>query len=345
VLLTTGDIRDDLVKAGIDEASAGLLAQQAKPAVWLQTRSIDDEAEIAIGATKLGGRPDLPAGIAWPVRSAWPDAEERTQSLRELAADPDAWSWAKPERREEIRQDTLERIRRIESEQPLSFVAQINLAEMWEAGPLDADMPRQGILSIFYDMLEEDWGLKPQSCTGFAVLFHDDAGLLTRRDEPNELRNPPLFYCNRLSLAACAPHRCMTPVPFIESEYDRLGLSDELAERVWENWWTKSEHLGSSEKGDAWTCHHIGGWPTPIEGHDMQTRCALLHAGHNGDLKDPALAHVRATAADWLLLAQIGSDENGGMMWGDCGQLYVWIRRDHLKARCFEKAWLILQCY
>jgi hypothetical protein len=49
VFLTTGDIRNDLIKAGIDEASASLLAQQAKPAVWLQTRSIDDEAEIAWG--------------------------------------------------------------------------------------------------------------------------------------------------------------------------------------------------------------------------------------------------------------------------------------------------------
>jgi len=33
------------------------------------------------------------------------------------------------------------------------------------------------------------------------------------------------------------------------------------------------------------------------------------------------------------------------MMWGDNGQLYVWIRREDLIARRFEAARFILQCY
>jgi len=32
-------------------------------------------------------------------------------------------------------------------------------------------------------------------------------------------------------------------------------------------------------------------------------------------------------------------------MWGDGGALYVWIRRQDLAARKFEKAWTILQCF
>jgi len=82
----------------------------------------------------------------------------------------------------------------------------------------------------------------------------------------------------------------------------------------------------------------------------MQTECALVHAGHycgNGDAyHDPTLAAVRATATDWLLLVQIGTDASkGSMMWGDSGQLYVRIRRDDLRARRFEKASLIQQCH
>jgi uncharacterized protein YwqG len=32
-------------------------------------------------------------------------------------------------------------------------------------------------------------------------------------------------------------------------------------------------------------------------------------------------------------------------MWGDCGMVYVWIRREDLVNRRFDKTWLGLQCY
>lgn len=345
VYSTKEEIRDELIQFGIDAATADILAQQAKPAVWLETRKVDDEAAIAIGATKLGGRPDLPANTALPRRPAYPDAEKRTNYIREEISDPDkAWSWAKPEQREEIRQEAIEHIRMVESEQPLSFVAQINLAEMWAAGTLDPDIPQRGIVSIFYDMVEQPWGFAPSDRIGFAILFHEDDSKLVRRDEPDELRSLPSSY--RLSPVACTAHPCITPLPLKSAQYSDLGLSGKLTDQLWD-WWSEDAHLYSSENGEDWKCHHIGGWATPVQG-DMQIECALVSAGHNCDAfayKDSALASIRATAADWLLLAQIGTDEKGGMMWGDDGQLYVWIRRDDLKARRFENAHLILQCY
>lgn len=33
-----------------------------------------------------------------------------------------------------------------------------------------------------------------------------------------------------------------------------------------------------------------------------------------------------------------------GMMWGDLGSLYYWIRHDDLAAAPFEAWWTILQC-
>jgi uncharacterized protein YwqG len=33
------------------------------------------------------------------------------------------------------------------------------------------------------------------------------------------------------------------------------------------------------------------------------------------------------------------------MTWGDDGDLYVWIHRDALRARRFEEARVIFQCY
>jgi len=345
---TIDDVRNDMAEVGIADAEADLLARRARPAVWLQTRNVNDEAEIAIGSTKLGGRPDLPAQVAWPMRPAYPDASERAKRRRWDLAEPDkAWSWATPEQRETFRQQALNHIRMVESEQPLSFVAQINLAEMWAAGPLDPDLPRQGVLSIFYDMIEHPWGFDPQDRVGFAILFHDaDSKPWARRDEPAELRALESNY--GLSPLACTAHACMTPLPANTAQYRQLGLPDAFLDQLWEDWHWSENGPEPREDGEDWRCHHVGGWPTPVQG-DMQTECALVHAGHYcGDsdaYKDPAIASVRATATDWLLLAQIGTDGKGNMMWGDNGQLYVWIRRDDLKAGRFENAWLIQQCH
>ncbi|MPM83653.1 hypothetical protein SDC9_130722 [bioreactor metagenome] len=80
----------------------------------------------------------------------------------------------------------------------------------------------------------------------------------------------------------------------------------------------------------------------------MQTECALVAAGYycgNGDAyADDATLAVRNTATQWLLLLQIGSDEKGGMGWGDGGQVYLWMRRDDLRARRFDRVRLVLQC-
>lgn len=36
--------------------------------------------------------------------------------------------------------------------------------------------------------------------------------------------------------------------------------------------------------------------------------------------------------------------ENSVIMFGDCGHIYFWIRKQDLKERNFDKVWLILQC-
>ncbi|HUT87622.1 MAG TPA: YwqG family protein [Candidatus Heimdallarchaeota archaeon] len=91
------------------------------------------------------------------------------------------------------------------------------------------------------------------------------------------------------------------------------------------------------------------GHPDPIQG-DMQLDCQLTsHGLYTGDAtgyEDPRRAELEKGATDWQLLLQIDSDEdNAGMMWGDMGRLYFWIRKDDLKKRAFENVWMVLQCY
>jgi uncharacterized protein YwqG len=53
---------------------------------------------------------------------------------------------------------------------------------------------------------------------------------------------------------------------------------------------------------------------------------------------------LRSGAADWRLLLQVDSEEHAGMVWGDAGRLYYWMRTQDLVARRFDQAWLVLQC-
>jgi uncharacterized protein YwqG len=49
--------------------------------------------------------------------------------------------------------------------------------------------------------------------------------------------------------------------------------------------------------------------------------------------------------ADWRLLLQLDTDDDAGMMWGDTGRLYFWVREQDARAGDFSKTWLVLQCY
>ena len=76
------------------------------------------------------------------------------------------------------------------------------------------------------------------------------------------------------------------------------------------------------------------------------TECALVRQGLGPNAwNSKAAKRLKSDAANWLLLLQIASDDRAGMMWGDVGNLYVWIHRDALRARRFEEARVVMQCY
>ena len=344
VFTSKDQIAADLVAADLEERYAQQFAREARPCIWLKTESVADEAEIALGATKIGGRPDLPAEQDWPVRPPY-QAGDRASKYRDGIENPRKyWSWATPEQREEFSRDYAQMIEVIEKPFPLIFIAQINLAEAWRAGPLDPDFPKSGLLSIFYDALEEPWGFDPADHVGSTVLFHAAEGL-TRREVPIELRATERYA--PFAPLICHAQACLTPLPIRTAHFENLNF-DEKTVHALRDWWHEDGNMYSSQGGMDWKCHRVGGWPTPIQ-DDMQIECALTAAGYycgNGDAYRLAETEaVRATANEWLLLAQIGTDEGAQMMWGDNGQLYVWIRREDLVVRRFEAARFILQCY
>jgi uncharacterized protein YwqG len=335
------ELRGSLEAAGLSPEACILLAELGRPGAWLETR----RADSPVGATRIGGDPDLSRDMPWPKR-VYANAADRAARYAKDAEAPDSnWSWATPEQCASFREDSRRMAEIVAKPFPLSFVAQIDLAQMWTAGALDPDIPRDGLISIFYDCVENPWGFDPHDHPGAAVLYHPaKVPSLQRRQQPSEFEG--LERQTSFKPLACAAHGFLAPPAPWAPAVTALGLTTDDCD-AFDSWWDDNL-AGPSEDGSAFTCHRVGGWPTPVQG-DMQTECALVSAGYycgNGDAyRDPATEAIRATAAEWMLLAQIGSDSKADMMWGDVGQIYVWIRRADLRARRFTAARLIQQCH
>lgn len=334
-----------LLNANIPDNEAKKLSSLSKPCIWIQTEKVENDSEIKVGATKIGGCPDLSSGTSWPLRPKYPDASKRSNEYTINSKKDDSyWSWATPEQCVKFRDDYLQMASVVEKSFPLTFITQINLADAWGTGPLDSDFPKSGIISIFYDILEQPWGFDPNDHVATSILYHEDATNLIRQEVPKELSDiaryepiePPL---------KCKLNACMTPLPIDSAAFNNLELCSQIRDDYSE-WWYEDDNSHDVEEGEDWECHRLGGWPTPIQG-DMQTECALVAAGfYCGDGKaysSPETKKIQSTANEWILLAQIGSDVN--MMWGDSGQLYIWIRKEDLKNRNFSAARTILQCF
>jgi len=131
-----------LAQAGLGEWSPRLAAA-ARPAMILEG------ADAPIGASRLGGMPDLPPDVSWPW---WPALSGRT-----VFADHAERPW------------------------PLTFVAQIDFAEIHCAGGLEG-FPSSGRLLFFCDPILQPWGWSSddESCASM-MFFTEETDRLARR--------------------------------------------------------------------------------------------------------------------------------------------------------------------
>ena len=93
------------------------------------------------------------------------------------------------------------------------------------------------------------------------------------------------------------------------------------------------------------------GWPDIIQ-NNMTLECELVSRGHylGGSWESVPQEERDAlrvpSVQDWRLLFQLDTVASGDfeLMFGDCGRIYFYIRREDLQARQFDRAWLVLQC-
>lgn len=215
--------------------------------------------------------------------------------------------------------------------QPLSFIAQVNLAD---AAPfeLEGSLPRDGLLSFFYDAVTQtSWGFDPADHGSAAVIYTPASVATQRRKPPADMPDDGVF-----KAVGLRPHTELTFAPWESYGVERLGM-------------TREEGFAYAELFDAQDAmiHRLLGHPDPVQG-DMQVECQLvtngLYCGDSTGYEDPRAKDLLDGAAEWRLLMQIDSQDEADMMWGDLGRLYYWIRESDLRCRDWELSWLILQC-
>jgi uncharacterized protein YwqG len=214
---------------------------------------------------------------------------------------------------------------------PMTFLAQIALEEVTRVLPASA-LPSDGHLWFFYDSEEQPWGYDPGHAPGSRILYAPR--------QPLTAALPPAGLYE--TFASCGVELvCYDDIPDLAHDDPLRKRLDEAAS---ERYLAVREYLAGGPRGVA---HKLLGYADPVQG-PMEEECALVSAGVNvggGYPATPGAAALAAEARSWRLLLQVESDDETGMMWGDAGRLYFWMRLEDLQARRFDRARTILQCH
>jgi len=190
-------------------------------------------------------------------------------------------------------------------------------------------LPPAGRVLFFYDAENQPWGFDPKDRGSWNVLLVDGAAAPVQLPAGGALTRQPLAF------------RAIRSYPSWERpEVRGLHLSEAEAEMLIDG--------GTAVYGQA-PHHQVGGFPRPVQGDEMELECQLvshgLYCGDSSGYLSRDAAGLRDGAPDWQLLLQIDSDDDLGVMWGDAGTLYFWIREQDARAGRFDQAWAVLQCH
>ncbi len=221
---------------------------------------------------------------------------------------------------------------------PLSFVAQIDFREMRGFGGDGLVLPKDGVLSFFYDVEEQPWGYDPSHASGWALSYAPDSARAIDVESPSGAipfdpeplvpsTQPTLPWPGDLALRSFGPEPERASwlreyKTFVESF--TLANAPELA-------------IGPGRQ-------QIGGHPQWLDG-DGRLTAELASRGMSasrGRFGASELSRAEAGALEWQLLWQLEPHDDR-FTWVELGTLYVLIRRADLAAKRFERAWVVFQ--
>lgn len=273
---------------------------------------------LPIGASKIGGAPDVPAGFAWPctdVSDTLFPCKDMVEKLRVLAH----FFHLAPKRG-----------KKVPLLLPMTFMAQFDLTELATCDSAGL-LPHAGHLAFFYH--------NPLAGgDGRGCVFYFPLDVTLQRIEPPE-------DCVERLPEQKARFTEEASFPSVEQLPAELYDEDFLDEMCNE---TDGE---DTYKLLGWA-HEIQG---AMEAECQMREMGLDWKDYK---KPQHKAAIEAGAADWMLLLQLGTiwenteDKNMNeknkkcaLMFGDSGAIYYWIRRQDLAACRFDRARLLWQCY
>lgn len=293
-----------------------------RPSVRINTEAINED-NLPLGSSKIGGRPDLPPHLNWPViEDLGPLPFIAQINLAELP---------------EVTHPSLPRAGILyffyfDECRSYDFA---NGTGAWI--PVKSPNDEEDFQAYVYEGSAE--AEFRRLCRVFYEISTDQ---LIRREFPEELDD-------ELRYSPCSLSYSMEwTVPPAESEdIEQLGMgwnqNREDFDRYWEQFLEAFRNELYPESDDM--KNRLLGHPDPVQG-DMQTECEYLSKGVSYRAEDvKQRLELKPGATKWQLLLQIDSvEEKTGMMWGDVGRIYFWIEKDALERRDFTNVWCILQC-
>lgn len=220
------------------------------------------------------------------------------------------------------------------NDKSLSFLGQIDLSEI-DTSIDRMGLPEKGILSFFYDQGQTTWGFDPKDHGSWRVIYTEGSPQeRVVHETPKDVDEYGVFKKKCVSIT---PRRVY---PYwLAPEIETLKLNDAQTD----------EYLDlMEEQYSEYSAHQLMGSPAPIQSNDMDFECQMasngIYVGDGSYVKDPKVKELESGINDWVLLFQLDSDSDIGMMWGDMGRLYFWIRKEDLVNMKFENCWMILQC-
>lgn len=274
----------------------------------IRLKYFKSDSPLDLTASRIGGKPAVPEDFEWPVYTGVICGEEDSEKKT----------------------------------RPLSFLAQIDLKEI-RALDKEHRLPEDGILSFFYDLETMTWGFDPDDKGSAQVFYFPKDRAVLAADIPEELDEE--FVIPELAVSF-EPH---ISLPDYGDKDDELGLSRD-EDLDWDEF---AECRANAGGDDIEELTKLFGYPDVIQ-NPMEEECEACSRGFGqgteedlAAITDAQKADIAEKAKDWVLLFQMSTIETDDfeLMFGDCGSIYFWIRREDLRERRFDKVWLVLQCF
>ena len=216
---------------------------------------------------------------------------------------------------------------------PLAFLAQINLQD---AKKFDKDnvLPSEGMLYFFYEMCTMTWGFDPNDKDATKVFYVKDKELF-ETDFPSDL-----------------DEKYIVPEKAIDFECEKsLPAFEEYSETIdcdadWDEYDEQVALFGVDPAVEPDQCFKLLGYANIIQNSILEECEAVsrgIDCGEPLDLPKKVQKDINEKSKDWILLAQFGTISEE-LMFGDCGCLYIYIRKQDLKNLDFSKIHFSLQC-